>query len=95
MDRRGGRTGKERRRVGVEDSGDPGRRDRAEVGGGGEAWDAPDVPRGSSAAEVSRGRRRVGGDKKRLESRCRGKERQRENWRNSLKEARRSESGEN
>lgn len=76
-------------------AGDPGRRDRAEVGGGGEAWDAQDVPRGSSAAGVSRGRRRVRGDKKRLESRCRGKERQRENWRNSLKEARRSESGEN
>lgn len=53
---------------------DPGQRDRAEVGGGGEAWDARDVQRGSSAAELSWERERIRGDKTRLESRCRGKE---------------------
>lgn len=72
--RRGGRTGKGLRSIGVGDSGDPGRRDGAEVGAAGRPGDAPDALRGSSAAELSRGREIGRGDKTRLESRCRGKE---------------------
>lgn len=72
----GGRTGKGQRRVGVGDSGDLGRRDRAraEVVAAGRPGDAPDVLRGSPAAEVSWGREIGRGDKTRLESRCRRKE---------------------
>lgn len=53
--RRGGAGKGLRSVVGVGDSKDPGRRDRAEVRAAGRPGDAPDARRGSSAAESCHG----------------------------------------